>query len=293
MVSERVPSSFGTVTPRGTLRLRTRTLDLSQPCVMGVLNCTPDSFSDGGQFFDPAMAVAHARQMLDDGAAVIDVGGESTRPGAISVPVQEELRRVIPVIETLAQSSSCIVSIDTTKPEVMRAACAAGAEWINDISALTAPDALLAAVDTGAAVCLMHMQGEPRTMQQSPHYDDVVREVRDYLIQRVETCTAAGIARERLCVDPGFGFGKRLLHNLRLLAQLDAVWQCDVPLMVGLSRKSMLGELTGRQVDDRVAASVAAVALAVVQGASIVRTHDVSATRDALAVAWAVATAAD
>lgn len=270
------------------LRLRTRSLVLSPPRVMGILNCTPDSFSDGGRFFDPERAIAHAAQMLADGAAVIDVGGESTRPGADPVCLDEELRRVVPVIETLVQRFDCVVSVDTTKAEVMRAACAAGAEWINDIDALRAPGAIEAAAETGAAVCLMHMQGEPRTMQHAPHYDDVVTEVRAFLVQRAEACVAGGIARERLCIDPGFGFGKNLQHNLQLLGELAALNVAGLPLLVGLSRKSMLGELTGRAAGERLAGGAAAAALAVLGGAAIIRTHDVKETRDALNVAWGV-----
>lgn len=253
---------------------------------MGVLNCTPDSFSDGGRFFAPDAAIEHAEQMLKAGAAVIDVGGESTRPGAQPVAVEEELRRVIPVVEALVRRLGCVVSIDTVKPEVMRAACAAGAEWINDISGLRAPGAIQAAADTGAGVCLMHMQGEPRTMQQAPHYEDVVSEVHDYLQRRVAACEAGGIAREHLCIDPGFGFGKNLQHNLDLLARLPELRINDMPLLIGISRKSMLGTLTGHPSDQRLAAGLAATALAVAGGANIIRTHDVAATRDAIQVAW-------
>ncbi|HEU0198602.1 MAG TPA: dihydropteroate synthase [Nevskiaceae bacterium] len=266
------------------LRLRTRTLDLSRPCVMGILNRTPDSFADGGRFVELSAALARAEAMLEAGAAVIDVGGESTRPGAAPVPAAEELRRVVPVIEALVHRFDCVVSVDTTKPEVMRAACQVGAEWINDINALRAPGALQAAADSGAAVCLMHMQGEPRTMQVAPHYTDVVAEVRRFLAQRVEACTGAGIEHGRLCLDPGFGFGKCLPHNLSLLSHLSQLRVAGLPLLVGLSRKSMLGELTGRAVGERLAAGIAAAVLAVGHGAEVVRTHDVAETVDALKV---------
>lgn len=273
------------------LRLRTRALDVSRPRVMGVLNCTPDSFSDGGRFAGFDAAFAHAEQMLEEGADLIDVGGESTRPGAAPVCVAEELRRIVPVVDSLVQRFGCIVSVDTTKPEVMRAACAAGAELINDIAALRAPGALQVAAESGAGVCLMHMQGEPRTMQKAPHYDDVVGEVTAFLGARVAACVVAGIDHSHLCVDPGFGFGKRLSHNLSLLARLQALQAVGVPVLVGLSRKSMLGEVTGRSVDERLAAGVAAAVLAVERGAAIVRTHDVRATRDALALVAAASTA--
>lgn len=270
------------------MQLRTRTLDLSCPRIMGVVNCTPDSFSDGGRYLGVEAAVAHAERMLADGADIIDVGGESSRPGAAPVPEEEECRRVLPVIRSLVERHGCIVSIDTVKPAVMRAACAAGAEMINDISALRAAGALQVAAESGAGVCLMHMRGEPRTMQRAPRYDDVVREVAGFLAARVSACEAVGVPLVRLCVDPGFGFGKRIEHNLALLAGLESLRALGAPVLVGISRKSMLGDLTERAVSDRLAGGLAAVTAAILHGASIVRTHDVAATMDASRVAWAV-----
>jgi dihydropteroate synthase len=264
------------------LQLKTRVLDLGRPVVMGVLNVTPDSFSDGGRYTQLEAALVQARQMLAEGAAIIDVGGESTRPGAATVSTREELDRVLPVIERLQQETGCLISIDTMKPEVMDAACAAGADMINDVKALQAPGGIEVAKRHGVAVCLMHMQGEPRTMQQAPHYGDVLQEVFDFLAGRVEACVQAGIGRERLVADPGFGFGKTLEHNLQLLANLGRFMELGVPLLVGLSRKSMFGQLLDRPVDDRLAAGVAAAALVAWQGAHIVRTHDVRATMDTL-----------
>jgi dihydropteroate synthase len=277
--------------PAVQLRLKDRTLDLSAPVVMGVLNVTPDSFSDGGRHTTVESALARARAMAAEGAAIVDVGGESTRPGAQPVPEAEELARVVPVVEALARELPCAVSVDTCKPAVMRAACAAGAGLINDVMALRAPGALEAARDTGAAVCLMHMQGEPRTMQQAPVYADVVEEVAGFLGERVRACLAAGIPRERLLVDPGFGFGKTLAHNLELLANLDVLAEAGLPLLVGVSRKSMLGALTGQPVESRLHAGLAAAVLAAWQGVRVIRTHDVRATMDALKVAAAVAAA--
>jgi dihydropteroate synthase len=273
------------------LRLKTRALDLSTPVVMGVLNVTPDSFSDGGRHATRAAALARAREIAAEGAAIIDVGGESTRPGAPAVAVDEELERVVPVIEAIRRELDCIVSIDTMKPAVMRAACAAGAELINDVMALRAPGALDAARATGAAVCLMHMQGEPRTMQQAPAYLDVVEEVAAFLAGRVQACVQAGLARERLVIDPGFGFGKTLDHNLALLGGIDVLAEQGLPVLVGLSRKSMFGQLTGQPVAARLAGGLAAAALAAWQGARIVRTHDVRATMDALKVTAAASAA--
>ena len=250
---------------------------------MGVLNVTPDSFSDGGEHATPEAALARAKQMVEEGAAIIDVGGESTRPGAAPVPEAQELERVLPVIERV-RALGCVVSIDTLKPGVMRAACAAGAELINDVMALRAPGALEAARDSGAAICLMHMQGEPRTMQQAPRYGDVVREVREFLEQRAAACVAAGIPREKIVLDPGFGFGKTLEHNLQLLGAVTELAETGLPVLVGVSRKSMFGQLLGRPVGERAAGALAAAALAAWQGARIVRTHDVRATMDALKV---------
>ena len=273
------------------LRLKSRVLDLGAPVVMGVLNVTPDSFSDGGRHATVAAAVARAREMLDEGAAIIDVGGDSTRPGAAAVGEAEELARVLPVIERLRRELDCLISIDTMKPGVMRAACAAGADMINDVMALRAPGALAVARDAGAAVCLMHMQGEPRTMQQAPAYLDVVEDVAAFLRERAQACLDAGIARERLVVDPGFGFGKTLDHNLALLGGIDVIAELGLPVLVGVSRKSLLGTLTGQPPEGRLAAGLAAAALAVWQGARIVRTHDVRATMDALKVTAAIVAA--
>jgi dihydropteroate synthase len=264
-----------------------RTLDLSRPAVMGILNVTPNSFSDGGRYDDHTAALTQARRMVADGAAIIDVGGESTRPGAAPVSLQEELDRVVPVIEAITRELDVLVSVDTMKPEVMRAAVTAGAGLINDVLALQAPGALEAAAATGAAVCLMHMQGTPRTMQQDPHYDDVVREVGDFLGKRADACRLTGIASDRIALDPGFGFGKTLVHNLQLLRGLPAL-AGGFPLLVGLSRKSMLGKITGRPVEQRLAGSIALAALAVAGGARIVRCHDVAETVDAVRVAWTV-----
>jgi dihydropteroate synthase len=259
-----------------------KSLDLSQPCVMGVLNVTPDSFSDGGRFIAPDAAIAEALDMYEAGAALIDVGGESTRPGAQPVSVQQELDRVLPVIEALAPALPVPLSIDTSKPEVMRAAVAAGAGLINDVCALSAPGALAAARDSGVPVCLMHMQGEPRTMQSDPQYGDVVADIFDYLAQRLAACEHAGIARERLLIDPGFGFGKTLQHNLRLLARLADFTSLGLPLLVGLSRKSLFGKLLDRSVEQRLVPSVVAAVLAAERGAAIIRAHDVKETVDAL-----------
>jgi dihydropteroate synthase len=255
---------------------------------MGVINVTPDSFSDGGRHADSVAAVTHALRMIDEGAGLIDVGGESTRPGAPSVGVETEIERVVPVIEALAARTKIPISIDTSKPAVMTAAVHAGASMINDVRALREPGAMQAAARTDAAICLMHMQGEPRTMQSDPRYSDVVAEVRDFLRERTEACLASGIAKNRLVVDPGIGFGKRLEHNLALLAGLPAVTALGWPVLIGVSRKSMLGTLLGRAVDERVAGGVAMATAAVLAGASIVRTHDVAATVDAVKVAVAL-----
>lgn len=259
---------------------------------MGILNVTPDSFSDGGRFvrtgrIDTAAAAAAAREMIEAGAAIIDVGGESTRPGATPVDETEELRRVIPVVEHLATMGT-IISVDTSKAAVARTALMAGAHLINDVHALTSPELLAALADSDAAVCLMHMHGEPRTMQNAPTYDDVVAEVRSYLEQRALQCEIAGISRERIMLDPGFGFGKTLAHNLDLLRRLRDIVSLGYPVMAGLSRKGMIGTLTGRGADARVAGSVAAAVVAVQNGARVVRVHDVGATVDALKVATAV-----
>jgi len=256
---------------------------LSRPRIVGVVNVTPDSFSDGGQLHDTQAAIAHALKLNEQGADILDVGGESTRPGATAVPVDEEIGRVVPVIEALAREG-CLVSVDTRKPEVMRAALTAGAGMVNDVAALRASGAMEAVAASGAAVCLMHMQGDPQSMQQSPRYADVVDEVKQFLRARVQVCEAAGIARERLVIDPGFGFGKTLQHNLALLKHLGELAELDVPILAGLSRKSMLGTLTGRVVDEREFAGVAAHLMAVAQGARLLRVHNVMAMRDALAI---------
>ena len=272
---------------------RDRILDLGKPVVMGVLNVTPDSFSDGGRFIDRSVALNHARGLIEEGAAIIDVGGESTRPGATPATLDEELTRVVPVIEALRRESAVFISIDTSKPEVMRAACDAGADIINDVRALTEPQALAAAANTGAGLCLMHMQGEPRTMQAAPRYDDVVSEVAAFLASRLAACRGAGVDMSRLAIDPGFGFGKRVADNLVLLKHLGRLAELGVPVAVGLSRKSMLASLTGRGVEDRTAGSVALAAIAVLNGARIVRAHDVAATVDAIRVAAAVSQGED
>jgi dihydropteroate synthase len=255
---------------------------------MGVVNVTPDSFSDGGRFFDTDAAVRHGLILAEEGAAFIDVGGESTRPGAAPVGVEEELRRVLPVIERLHGATGAVISVDTSKPEVMRAAAAAGAGLINDVRALREPGALEAAHSSGCAVCLMHMQGEPRTMQAAPAYRDVVSEVRAFLEDRANTCRAAGFSADRLVLDPGFGFGKTLEHNLALLRNLRELGPTGLAVMVGLSRKSMVGKLTGRAGDDRLLGSVVLAVLAALEGASIVRAHDVASTIEALQVVAAV-----
>jgi dihydropteroate synthase len=261
-------------------------LDLSRPLVMGIVNVTPDSFSDGGLHLRRDAALAHAHQLINEGADILDIGGESTRPGALVVSVQEELDRVMPVIEGL-RGAPVPLSVDTCKPEVMCAALAAGASMVNDINALQQPEALVAVAASDAAVCLMHKQGNPQTMQEQPQYQDVVAEVLQFLRTRIAAVEAAGIARERIVVDPGFGFGKMLVHNLALLRGLDALAELRVPVLAGLSRKSMLGMITGQDVEHRVYASVAAALLAVQRGARIVRVHDVRATADALKV-WNV-----
>jgi dihydropteroate synthase len=257
-------------------------IDLSTPCVMGILNVTADSFFDGGRL-DHAAALAHARQMIADGARIIDIGGESTRPGAAPVEETEELRRVVPLVEALARDGTC-VSVDTMKPAVMRASLSAGASMINDVRALQASGALEIAASGSAAVCLMHMQGEPQTMQRAPAYSDVVTEIRAFLQRRAAACRDAGIAADRIVVDPGFGFGKTVTHNLDLLRRLDAIATLGYPVLAGLSRKTTLGSVTGRGVDDRLAASIAATLAAAVRGARILRVHDVRETVDALAV---------
>jgi dihydropteroate synthase len=260
---------------------------LTHPLVMGIVNVTTDSFFDGGRFFDAARALDHARRMAADGADLIDIGGESTRPGATPIALEEELARVIPLAATLA-GDGIAVSVDTRKPEVMRAAIAAGAAMINDVWALGAEGALDACAASDVGVCLMHMHGEPPTMQLAPSYDDVVAEVLDFLLARAQACVAAGIAPSRIVLDPGFGFGKTLAHNLALLRALPDLAATGYPVMAGLSRKASLGQITGRGVDERLPASLAAALAAVARGAALVRVHDVRETVDALKVWRAV-----
>ncbi len=255
---------------------------------MGVLNITPDSFSDGGDFFAPEKAVQHALQMEAEGAAIIDIGGESTRPGAQPVPEADEIRRVVPVIEVLQSRLGVPISIDTHKPGVMRAAIRAGAGFINDVNALRAPGALDAAAECGVPVCLMHMQGDPRTMQNDPQYADVVDEVKAFLQQRLSACELAGIGKERILLDPGFGFGKTVHQNLQLLARLEELDRLGQPLVVGLSRKSMIGKILGLEVGERLPASIALAVLAVERDATLVRSHDVAATWQALQMTTAL-----
>jgi dihydropteroate synthase len=269
-----------------------RVLDLSRPAVMGVLNITDNSFSDGGRYLSREAALAHGLAMVEEGAMLIDVGGESTRPGAEPVPLQEELDRVLPVIEALSARVDAVISVDTMKPAVMSAAVAAGAGMVNDVQALQAPGAMEAVAATQAAVCLMHMQGSPRTMQENPHYDDVAAEVEVFLQQRAAACRAAGIDADRILLDPGFGFGKTLQHNLQLLAGLPRITAGAYPVLIGLSRKSMLAKLTGRPVAERMAGSLALHSIGTLHGARIIRAHDVKETCDAVAVAWAARQAA-
>ena len=255
---------------------------------MGILNVTPDSFSDGGKFVKPDEAIAQALRMVEEGAAIIDIGGESTRPGAAEVLVAEELNRVVPLIEALAPELPVPISVDTSKPEVMLAAAEAGAGMINDVYALRREGALEAAAQTDLPVCLMHMQGEPRTMQSNPHYDDVVAEVAAFLTERMAACEAAGITREKILLDPGFGFGKTLDHNLTLLKHLNELHQLGAPLLVGMSRKSMIGLVLNAPVEQRLHGSVAVATLAAQVGAQIIRVHDVKPSADALKMVAAV-----
>ncbi len=267
-------------------------LDLAAPVVMGVLNVTPDSFSDGGRHAEPDAAIDHGLRLVAEGAAILDIGGESTRPGAPPVPAQEQLRRVLPVISALRERTQALLSIDTSDPDVIRGAAAAGAALVNDVRGLQRPGALGAVAATGLAACLMHMQGDPATMQEAPSYGDVLGEVRSFLAARVAACEALGIPRARLCLDPGFGFGKRTEHNLALLMGLPSLERLGLPLLVGLSRKSILQALTGRPVGERLAGSIALATLAAWRGARIIRAHDVAATRDALCVVAALQAAA-
>ena len=279
--------------PNKILDCNGKTLDLSRPQVMGVLNVTPDSFSDGGAFLDPGKAVEQAQRMVGEGAAIIDIGGESTRPGAQPVPVAEELRRVLPVIEALQSTIPVPVSIDTRKPEVMRAAVAAGAGLINDVYALQAQGAVATAADLGVPVCLMHMQGLPETMQDNPGYTDVVDEVAGFLSARAAACIAAGIPSGRILIDPGFGFGKTVEHNLRLLRHLDRLVSQGYPVLVGLSRKSLIGKVLDLPVDNRLYPGIALAVLAAWQGAAVIRCHDVRETVEAVRMCQAVRTVGD
>jgi dihydropteroate synthase len=265
------------------LRCGRFSLALDKPLVMGVVNVTPDSFSDGGRFQDTGAAVSHARRLAEEGADILDIGGESTRPGAAPVSEDEEISRVLPVLEALVHLDKPI-SVDTRRPRVMKAALAAGASMINDIQALTEPYALEAVAGTGCAVCLMHMKGEPATMQREPRYDDVVGEVKAFLKEAVRRCMFAGIGRDRIVIDPGFGFGKTVRHNLQVLRGLPSFEDLGVPVVAGLSRKSTIGHITGRPVDQRLAGSLAMALLALHGGAKILRVHEVRETRDVIAI---------
>jgi dihydropteroate synthase len=271
-----------------------RLLDLSLPVVMGVINTTPDSFSDGGTLYsgsnlDQGKAFARAAAMVDAGAAILDIGGESTRPGAQALSLSEEMDRVLPLVERISDELDVVISVDSSSPELMVAAAEAGAGMLNDVRALSREGAKAAAAGTGLPVCLMHMRGEPESMQSLPEYGDVVAEVRDYLVARVAACEAAGIVREKIILDPGFGFGKNVEHNLSLLKGLPMLAQCGLPILVGLSRKSMIGHLIGREISERLPASLALAVMAAERGANIIRTHDVAETVDALAMVAAVA----
>ena len=255
---------------------------------MGVLNVTPDSFSDGGRWFNSDSAIAHGVQMVEQGAGIVDVGGESTRPGAAAVSVEEELQRVLPVVKALAERVDVPVSVDTSRAEVIREAISAGATFINDVRAFSDQQALQAVANSDAAICVMHMQGEPRTMQYAPEYRDVVSEVAEFLAERVARCRSKGISADRIVIDPGIGFGKRLEHNLALLSSLDALSELGQPILIGVSRKSLVGAITGRPVHERLPGSLAFATAAALSGASIIRTHDVRETVDAVRVAVAL-----
>lgn len=264
---------------------RGRTLDFAEPVIMGIVNVTPDSFSDGGQFLNITAALSHAMQLLDDGATILDIGGESTRPGAPDVSLEDELKRVIPIIKAIRKQSDCVISIDTSKAEVMRQAIEAGADIVNDVRALQEPGAIdVVAQFPEVAVCLMHMQGQPRSMQHAPHYNDLAGEINDFFSQRIAACEAAGIKQSQLILDPGFGFGKTLKHNYQILAQFNDYAKLGLPLLAGLSRKSMIGKLLNRDTDDRLAGSLAGALIAAQNGAHIIRVHDVKETADVLGV---------
>ncbi|MFB2659491.1 dihydropteroate synthase [Shewanella mangrovisoli] len=262
----------------------TKRLSLASPVVMGILNVTPDSFSDGGKFSSFELACQHADDMVAQGALIIDIGGESTRPGAADVTVEDELARVIPLVEYVAKHHDVWISVDTSKPEVMRQAVNAGAHLINDVRALLEPGALETAAQLNVPICLMHMQGAPRSMQTAPEYQDVVADVSEFLRERIQACIDAGIPRERLLIDPGFGFGKTLEHNYELLAKLDRFEQFELPILIGLSRKSMIGNLLARPTSERLAGSLAGAMIAAQKGAHIIRVHDVPETVDVLKV---------
>lgn len=266
------------------LESRGKILDLSRPQVMGILNVTPDSFSDGGHYHQRDAALRHAEHMVEAGAAIIDVGGESTRPGSIQVSLDEELARVIPIVESLTQYFDVWISIDTSKPEVMRAAAMAGAHFINDVRCLQVPGALQAAVELGLPICLMHMQGQPETMQQTPYYENVLATVDSFFALQIQRCVLAGIPRHNLILDPGFGFGKTLQHNYQLLAQLAMLKHFNLPMLVGMSRKSMIGHLLQLGTDRCLAGSLACAVIAAMQGAQIIRAHDVRETVEAMRV---------
>lgn len=268
-----------------TLKCAGKSLDLSAPQVMGIVNVTPDSFSDGGQFFSADKALAQARRLVADGAAIIDIGGESTRPGSEPVPAEEEIRRVLPAIEAISAELDVPISIDTMKAEVMRAAVEAGAGIINDVNALRGEGALTTAAELNVPVCLMHMQGTPQSMQKSPHYDDVIAEVIEFLQQRIEASEQAGIHPHNLILDPGFGFGKKARHNLRLMKHLSRLTALGYPVLVGVSRKSIIGAMLNANVDERLAGSLSLASIAVWQGAKIIRSHDVKETVQAVKLA--------
>lgn len=263
-------------------------LAFDRPMVMGVVNVTPDSFSDGGRFVGLDHALTHVEQMLNDGVDIVDVGGESTRPGAIAVSEQDEIERVVPLVEAVRHRFDVPISVDTSKPGVMRATVAAGANMLNDVRALQEEGALLAAAELAVPVCLMHMQGKPRSMQEDPRYDDVTMDVLQFLKGRIDVCQKAGIARNKLLVDPGFGFGKSLSHNLTLLRELDRFKSLELPILIGVSRKSMIGTVLDKPVDQRLYGSLAAASLALWQGASVIRAHDVAATKDVVKLCQAV-----
>ncbi|GKW27964.1 dihydropteroate synthase [Pectobacterium brasiliense] len=270
---------------------RDSTLDLSCPHIMGILNVTPDSFSDGGKHNKLDAALLHVQEMVNAGATLIDIGGESTRPGAAEVSTEEELDRVVPVVEAIAKRFDVWISVDTSKPEVMTASAQAGAHLINDIRALQEPGALEAAAATGLPVCLMHMQGMPRTMQHKPHYDDLMQDIGDFLQQQIDRCVSANIPKSKLLLDPGFGFGKNLAHNYALLARLSELHRFELPLLVGMSRKSMIGQILNVPPAQRVHGSIACAVIAAMQGAQIIRVHDVKETADAMRIVEATLSA--